>query len=171
MKAAVARVRSRRRQRGVAAIEFGLLLTFVLVPLTFGVTELGRAAYQYNTMTKSVRDAARYLSEITPGSPALPVQCLAITGVVSNNGSSCSGTPLVQGLSAANVQVCDRVSCPASCNLVPIVVGGVTRGVANLSTVTLNASASSALAFTSLVSAVVPSFKFGAISATFLAKT
>lgn len=54
-------------QRGVAIVEFALVLPLLLI-LTFITTEFGRALYQYNTITKSVRDAARYLSTQTPGS-------------------------------------------------------------------------------------------------------
>lgn len=49
------------KQRGVAIIEFALILPLLLV-LTFITTEFGRALYQYNIIAKSVRDAARYLS-------------------------------------------------------------------------------------------------------------
>jgi Flp pilus assembly protein TadG len=53
------------KQRGVAIIEFALVLPLLLI-LTFITTEFGRALYQYNTITKSVRDAARYLSVQDP---------------------------------------------------------------------------------------------------------
>ena len=51
----------KRRQKGVAIVEFALILPFLLL-LTFITTEFGRAIWEYNTLTKSVRDAARYLS-------------------------------------------------------------------------------------------------------------
>lgn len=57
-----------KRQQGAAIVEFALILPFLLV-LTFTVTELGRAYYQYNVLVKSVREAARYLSTRTAGSP------------------------------------------------------------------------------------------------------
>lgn len=50
-----------RCQRGAALVEFALLMPFMLI-LTLSVTEIGRAYYQYNTIAKSVREAARYLS-------------------------------------------------------------------------------------------------------------
>jgi len=49
------------KQSGVAAIEFALVLPFLLL-LVLGTAELGRAFYQYNTLTKAVRDGARHLS-------------------------------------------------------------------------------------------------------------
>jgi len=40
-----------RAQRGVAAIEFALVLLPMLL-LAFGVVEYGRAIYQYNTLAR-----------------------------------------------------------------------------------------------------------------------
>jgi Flp pilus assembly protein TadG len=50
-----------RQSRGLAAVELALLLPIMLF-LMFGTAELGRVLYQYNTLTKSVRDAAQYLA-------------------------------------------------------------------------------------------------------------
>jgi Flp pilus assembly protein TadG len=49
------------KQGGTAAIEF-LIAVPLLLLLLIGVSEFGRILYQYNTLTKSTRDAARYLS-------------------------------------------------------------------------------------------------------------
>lgn len=48
-------------QRGVALVEFALILPMLLV-LSVMVIELGHAVYRYNTTAKHVRDAVRYLS-------------------------------------------------------------------------------------------------------------
>ena len=56
-----------RKQQGAAAVELGFLL-IPLVLLAFGVSEYGRAVYQYNTLVKASRDAARYLSAQAPSS-------------------------------------------------------------------------------------------------------
>lgn len=50
-----------RRQGGLAAIELALVLPTVTF-MMFLVAESGRALYQYNTLTKSVRDGAQYLA-------------------------------------------------------------------------------------------------------------
>lgn len=50
-----------RLQSGIAAVELALLLPIVAF-MMFLVAECGRALYQYNTLTKSVRDAAQYLA-------------------------------------------------------------------------------------------------------------
>jgi Flp pilus assembly protein TadG len=55
----------KKKQIGTAMVEFALVLPLLLI-LTFITTEFSRALYQYNTLTKSVRDAARYLSIQNP---------------------------------------------------------------------------------------------------------
>ncbi|MGB0129791.1 MAG: TadE family protein, partial [Rhodocyclaceae bacterium] len=74
-------MKSRKRQRGVAAVEFGLLL-IPLVLLAFGITEYGRALYQYNALGKAARSAVRHLSEHAPGdaAQATTATCLAVYG-------------------------------------------------------------------------------------------
>ena len=49
------------RQSGLAVVEFAIILPFIIL-MALAVTELGRGLYQYNTLTKAVRDGVRYLS-------------------------------------------------------------------------------------------------------------
>ncbi len=49
---------------GTAAVEFALFLFFILMPFLFGIFEIGRALQQHHVVTKSVRDAARYVARI-----------------------------------------------------------------------------------------------------------
>jgi Flp pilus assembly protein TadG len=88
-----------KRQKGVAIVEFALILPFLLM-LTFITTEFGRAIWEYNTLTKSVRDAARYISIQTPGAQKGidEARNLMIYGKVTG-----TGAPLARGLSTANV--------------------------------------------------------------------
>jgi Flp pilus assembly protein TadG len=87
----------KKTQHGVALVEFALVLPVLLV-LTFTVTEFGRAMYQYNTLTKSVRDAARYLSMQMPGTHIAEAKNLIVYGNTAG-----TGTPLARGLTLANV--------------------------------------------------------------------
>ena len=150
---------SKLAQRGAAAIELALL-TLPLAGLTFGITEFGRALHQYNTVAKTVRDAARYQSTVAPGNTApattLPGRCLALTGNAATSGSNCSGSTLLPGLTLAMITVCDRVLCPGTHNQQPTTVGPV-----NLVTVTVTG-----YPFTSMVPFAMPSIAFGPISAT-----
>ncbi|MBC8746945.1 MULTISPECIES: TadE/TadG family type IV pilus assembly protein [Paraburkholderia] len=100
---------SPKRMRGVAAVEFALVL-IPLVLLVAGVSEFGRAIYQYEALTKSTRNAARYLSEYLPSDTSYPTYksealCLAVYG---NTG--CTGSSLVPGLTTSLVVVCDSAS-------------------------------------------------------------
>lgn len=89
----------KNKQTGVALVEFALVLPLLLL-LTFIVTEYGRALYQYNILTKSVRDAARYLSTQIPGDATK--YAIARNLVVYGNPAG-SGTPLAIGLSTEQV--------------------------------------------------------------------
>jgi Flp pilus assembly protein TadG len=91
----------KRKQAGVAIVEFALILPFLLL-LTFLTTEFGRAIWQYNTLTKSVRDAARYLSVQTPADPVAIANArnLMVYGNIAG-----TGNPLALGLSLTNVPV------------------------------------------------------------------
>ncbi|HTI18087.1 MAG TPA: TadE/TadG family type IV pilus assembly protein [Trinickia sp.] len=102
-----------KRERGVALVELALVLTLLLTMLG-GVVELGRAIYQYETLTKSARNAARFLSQYSPLDPDYPIaeaQCLAVFG-----NTECTGNTLAPGLQTTNVVVCDRNSSPGCPN-------------------------------------------------------
>lgn len=49
--------------RGAAAVEFGILLPFMVVLLA-GIADVGRSIWHHHTLEKGVRDAARYLSRV-----------------------------------------------------------------------------------------------------------
>ena len=144
------------RRRGVAAIELAFLLT-PLVMLTFGATEIGRAIYTYNTLDKTVRDAARYMSQHGSGDTDIQTEakCLAVFG-----NTACTAPALAPGLTIAEVTVCDPVACPGSHQ--GVVTGS---GTVNLVSVSINGyHYSSALSF------VFPSLDFNAISCTLRAQ-
>ncbi len=142
---------NRQKQKGVAAVELAFLL-IPLITITFGITEYGRAMTQYNTLTKGVRDAARYLSQL-PAGPANDdaAKCLAAFGNID-----CTAPPLLPGLAKTNVAITDAVSDPA--NYLNQATGS---GSVNLVKVTV-----SGYQFVSLVSFVAPNFTFAPISAT-----
>jgi Flp pilus assembly protein TadG len=51
----------KRRQKGQSLVEFAMVVPFLLLVLV-GTIELGRAYYYYNTLSKAVREGARYVS-------------------------------------------------------------------------------------------------------------
>jgi len=85
------------RQSGVAIVEFALILPLLLL-LTMITTEFGRAIYQYNSIVKSLRGAARYLSIQSPNTRINEAKNLVVFGNVAGTGSI-----LVPGLAVANV--------------------------------------------------------------------
>lgn len=53
----------RKDSRGTAALEFGILLPFMVILLA-GISDVGRGIWHHHTLEKGVRDAARYLSRV-----------------------------------------------------------------------------------------------------------
>jgi hypothetical protein len=86
-----------RRERGVALVELALIVPLVMA-LVFITTEFGRAYYEYNTIAKSVREAARYLSVRVPGVDVAKAKNIVVYGNPAGQ-----GTPVLRGLSLSNV--------------------------------------------------------------------
>ena len=118
----------RARQAGTAALELAIALP-VLLLLLVASAEVGRLLSQYDTLTKSVRNGARYLASnalggttgvvlITPQVQA-QTQNLVLTGNVNG-----SGTAVLPNFVAANVTVTTvdstHVSVAASYNYQPL---------------------------------------------------
>ncbi|NMM79514.1 pilus assembly protein TadE [Acidovorax sp. SRB_14] len=120
----------KNKEHGVAIIEFALILPLLLI-LTFIATEFGRAIYQYNTITKSVRDAARYLSMQDPTIKVNDLGKITIARnlvVYGNPNPGIGDLPLAIGLKlenvpAANIQWNIKGANP-SINVVTISVTG-----------------------------------------------
>jgi Flp pilus assembly protein TadG len=89
----------KKTQKGVALVEFALILPFLLL-LSILAVEFGRAIWQYNTLTKSVRDAARYLALQTPGDATAITRARNLMIYGNRSGT---GTPMTIGLTSANV--------------------------------------------------------------------
>lgn len=72
-----------RGSKGSVMVEFAGALILLLM-LVFGISEIGRAIYQLNTLTKSVEAGARYMSHAVgvlsfdPESGAPEEQCLVV---------------------------------------------------------------------------------------------
>lgn len=94
-------IRSLQHMRGAAAVELAILL-LPLVVLTAGMAELGRAVYTYNTLLKSTRNAARYLSMMPRGEGEAVAACLALHGKADCTGAD---DPLVPGLEPGLLEI------------------------------------------------------------------
>lgn len=116
-----------KTMRGSVAVELALLL-IPLIILVFGVAEFGRAIYQYNTLVKTVRDAARLLSQHSPTDavnyPESEARCLVVHG-----STDCSGSALLPGLTIGMVGIASSTTATGagnSINLVTVTVTGYT---------------------------------------------
>jgi hypothetical protein len=103
------RIIGRPRERGLAAVEFAIILPLVLL-IMLATAELGRALYQYNTLTKAVRDGARHLSSIAiiggTGVIGLDDDKVADTrNLVIYGNTGGTGTPLLPGLAPGQIMV------------------------------------------------------------------
>jgi hypothetical protein len=140
--------------QGVAAVEFGLLL-IPLILMLFGTTELGRAIYSYNTLDKTVRDAARHLSQNAAGNTTIATEakCLAVYG-----STDCSGSPVVPDLTTGMVSICDA-SLPSCLLTHATSIAGV--GSVHLVTVSIQN-----YPYNSVVDFLIPDMNFNNISVT-----
>ena len=100
---------SHRDQAGTAAVETAFVLPFLLF-LMLAIAEIGQAVLQYNELTKSARDAARYLAgQAIAGSTEVIVIDAGLENDVVNivvyGNTKGTGSPIVEGLSTADVDV------------------------------------------------------------------
>jgi hypothetical protein len=155
-------MKSRGRQRGLALVELGISV-FVLITIAFGITEFGRAVYQYNTLAKAVRDATRFLStrDALDTDAKGQARCLAVYGKATLTcATDASLVPLVPGLTLAMVSICDALACPADH------AGQGSAPVMNLVTVSIGGPNATPYTFDSIFSFVVSDIQFGPIRAT-----
>jgi Flp pilus assembly protein TadG len=111
---------SARVTGGIALLEFLIVLP-VLIVLMMAAAELGRAFYQYNTLTKAVRDGARYLAGEALGGSTGTLQLDAATvnntrNLVVYGNTLGTSTPLLPGLTPAAITV--TTVAPASVSVV-----------------------------------------------------
>lgn len=70
----------RHEQRGAALVELTVVLTLFMLPVLFGVIEMGRLIYTYKTLVHQTHHTARYLSVQAPGENLILANCLFKTG-------------------------------------------------------------------------------------------
>lgn len=95
--------RFRRDEQGVQLLELAIVLP-ILMLLFASVAEFGRYFYEYTTVAKGARAGARYLAAKSATSTSTNWQANAKNVVVYGNTAG-TGTPILTGLSTANVQV------------------------------------------------------------------
>jgi len=98
------------RRRGAVTVEFALAV-LLLIPVFLGVWAFGFSFFQYNQLENAVRAGARYASQrnydsatTAPSSAFLAaVQKVTVYGDPAAN--TASATPVVTGLTTANIQL------------------------------------------------------------------
>jgi Flp pilus assembly protein TadG len=108
---------------GSAMVEFAIIFPILLV-LFVGTAELGRLFYTYTTLAKATAVGARYLSTSRNAvngtttektNAKTEAKNLVVCGIKSSAADACTGqTPVVPGLTIANVSICDNFSTPCS---------------------------------------------------------
>ena len=117
------------KQRGMAVIEFTLVLPLLLL-LMLGAAELGHAFYQYNTLTKAVRDGTRYLSAnaLLGSTGVISISNLLRTNAINlviYGKTTSSDTPLISDFTDTNAVTIttvnlDHIRVMAAYNYVPM---------------------------------------------------
>lgn len=100
------------RQRGVAIIEFTIVLPLMLF-LILTVAELGRAFMHYTTLTRAVRDSARYVAShaLKGQSQVVEIDASLIQdaqNLVDHGNIAGTGATLLPGGSPGTVSVTDQ---------------------------------------------------------------
>jgi Flp pilus assembly protein TadG len=100
-----------QQQRGVAAVEFALVIIPLLL-IVAGIIEFGRTFWYYDALAKSTRDAARYVSNTRVSST------VGVDDTVKENAKlmvmNAVNTAKVPNFTMDNVNVvCDPVDCIA----------------------------------------------------------
>lgn len=163
------------KQRGVAAVELALIIGPMLI-LVFGITELGRALYQYNALVKATRGAVRYLAQQDLANLSTSEQgvvynktrALAVCGALSCTDATEWFPGLTVDEAKAKVSLCDYVTPACQPTGQPQAYQGVLTGLGtvDLVSVTIGGTGDKAFKFTSLVPWVVPDITFSAIKTT-----
>lgn len=88
-------------ERGVQLLEVAIVIPIMLV-LFGAVAEFGRYFYEYTTAAKAARVGARYLASksVSTGNYVAQAKNLVVYGNIAG-----TGTPVLPGLTAANVDV------------------------------------------------------------------
>lgn len=99
-----------RRETGTQMIEFAIVFP-VLLLMFAGTVELGRLFYQYTTLAKGTRAAARYLSTVkTVSSNTSNAQNIVLCGNAAGCGGAGQPSISLPNLSASNVVITQPTS-------------------------------------------------------------
>ena len=90
-------------QRGQSLLEFAVVLPLLLL-LGLGVVEFSRAYFQYNTLSKAVREGARYMSDHAYD----PIEIAKAQNITVYGNREGTGSPCLPGLAVGNISITPR---------------------------------------------------------------
>jgi Flp pilus assembly protein TadG len=103
------------QQRGVAAVEFALLIILLLM-IVAGVIEFGRTFWYYDALTKATRDAARFLSNARVSKDiALDSALINDAETMVMNAATSARVPSTNGNGNYDV----AITCDTACDVTP----------------------------------------------------
>ncbi|MFL6210321.1 MAG: TadE/TadG family type IV pilus assembly protein [Pyrinomonadaceae bacterium] len=102
-------VRFVRRERGSQLVELAIVLPVMLV-LFGAIAEFGCFFNTYSTLDKATRSGARYLVS-RPYNATEKAKAASLT-VYGNADAGCTGTPVLSGLTCANVSITSAGGAP-----------------------------------------------------------
>jgi len=95
--------KNRTSQRGQSLLEFAMTLPLLLL-IVLGVIEFGRAYFQYNTLSKAVRQGARYMSMHAYD----PIELTRAQNIAIYGNREGTGSPCLPGLGVGNITITPR---------------------------------------------------------------
>jgi hypothetical protein len=113
------------RQRGLVVVELAIVLPLIIL-IMFATAELGRALFQYSTLTKAVEAGARYYASAVQDPFTDPAVALSRTrNLVVYASPASSGDAVLPGFGTGDVAVGglvdDHISVSADYDFQPII--------------------------------------------------
>src|ERR1043165_2410819 len=112
-------LRFARDERGVQLVELAIVLPIFLV-LFGGAAEFGRYFYEYTTLDKATRAASRYLAT----APVNGTEDGRARNIVVYGNPAGTGTPIISGLTTANVVITRTGGTPTLPQTVTVQIAG-----------------------------------------------
>ncbi len=147
---------SRYQQQGAETLEFTVIAVFYFL-LLFAVFEFSRALYTWNILTEATRRGAK-MAAICPYQSPIPKNIAVFDNVA---GSLSGNSPIISGLSSANVTVRYLDSAGASVNV------GSGGSLTNISFVEVTLSYQHQMLFSGLFGLFIPGWTGSLTAPTF----
>ena len=112
--------RFRRDERGIQLVELAIVLP-IFVILFAATAEFGRYFYEYTTLAKASRAGARYLATAAVN----PTEDTAAKNIVVYGNPAGTGSPVLYGLTTANVVITRQGGVPILPQTVKVGITGI----------------------------------------------